>query len=224
MQTLSNKPRSFHKLLGLPRNSWVLTVWRLSRSSRQSLRCRNSPAVLPQNISPGVPAAGLTSSWEEKHKSTGVNRPHFQPSLAFHKCELTHRQTWHAAIAVIAVITILCSTPLPSPSGNHPEYHHLQATPKLHRQAAARVCVTLTKVVQRLDNLFLTNKLFSSSGLTGNFTNPSYQTIFLPKIRPKADPNLLFLELNKTWSKQIIPTFSTATFIWTKCTFKKVIK
>ena len=38
-------------------------------------------------------------------------------------------KTWHAAIAVIAVITILCSTPLPSPSGNHPEYHHLQATP-----------------------------------------------------------------------------------------------
>ena len=46
------------------------------------------------------------------------------------------------------------------PSGNHPENHNLQATPKLRRKAT-RVCVTLMSVVQRLSNLFVLQTNFT---------------------------------------------------------------
>ena len=40
-----------------------------------------------------------------------------------------------------------------------------------------------------------------------------YQTIFLPKVRPKADPNSLFRVQNQTCSQNIIPTLGKSTFI-----------
>ena len=41
-----------------------------------------------------------------------------------------------------------------------------------------------------------------------------YRTIFLPKIRLKADPNLLFWGPNQTCSINLILTLSKSTFIW----------
>ena len=51
-----------------------------------------------------------------------------------------------------------------------------------------------------------------------------YQTIFLPKIRPKADPNLQFLGQNKTCSQNLITTIGKATFIQKYFIFKEMFK
>ena len=51
-----------------------------------------------------------------------------------------------------------------------------------------------------------------------------YQTIFLPQIRPKADPNSLFWGKNQTSSQNLIPTLGKSTFIWNYSIFKEIFK
>ena len=66
------------------------------------------------------------------------------------------------------------------PSGNHPENHNLQATPKLRRKAT-RVCVTLMSVVQRLGNLFV---------LQTNFTDLSVKLETVQSVSLRLEDNI----------------------------------
>ena len=49
-----------------------------------------------------------------------------------------------------------------------------------------------------------------------------YQTIFLPKLRPKAEPNLLFWGQNQTCSKNWTLTLGKSTFIWKYSVIKEI--
>ena len=51
-----------------------------------------------------------------------------------------------------------------------------------------------------------------------------YQTIFLPKIGPKADPNSLFWGQNQTFSKNLFLTLGKLTIIWKYSIFKEIFK
>ena len=49
-----------------------------------------------------------------------------------------------------------------------------------------------------------------------------YQTVFLPKIRPKADPNSPFWGQNQISSKNLFLTLSKSNFIWKYSIFKVI--
>ena len=144
---------------------------------RQSRRCPNSQAV---SRCPSCCTQKLYGG--KTHTNTGVKYHPFPAFTGFfQKRELTHCQNLtrcyssHCYRTLSDCSQLFCRhkrteyhklwfttlfNSVTKPSGNHPENHNLQATPKLRRKAT-RVCVTPMSVVQRLSNLFVLQTNFT---------------------------------------------------------------
>ena len=66
---------------------------------------------------------------------------------------------------------------------------------------------------QRLTTLIQAKQCCQAENQTKISQSDFYRTIFLPKIRPKANPNSQFGGQNQTNFKNLIPTLGKSTFI-----------